>query len=357
MDTRYDGKVPATCRRLLGPRYALVREDFRRLRGRVTPRTGSVQRILLFFGGGDAENVTDLAIRALANCGLKGVQVDVVIGAQHAHREHIEVMCRDQGFSCHVETTRMAELMSASDLAIGAGGTATWERCCMGVPALAFAVADNQQRVVEDAALEGLLYAPTTAPITVSSIERHVNALLDNPLLLQMMSRKAFDAVDGLGVNRVVHALDRDSILIREATMEDAEALFAWRNDESVRSVSRDPRRIEWPDHRAWLAGVMADQRQILVIGECAGAPVGVVRFEVTGDEAEVSIYMVPGSAGSGFGSRLLLAAESWLVARRRDIASVKAETLQNNRPSHRLFQSTGYAAQSTLYIKRMPVS
>jgi len=53
MQTRYGGKVPEHCRVLLGPRYALLREEFRELRAQVKPRTGEVKRILMFFGGVD----------------------------------------------------------------------------------------------------------------------------------------------------------------------------------------------------------------------------------------------------------------------------------------------------------------
>ena len=69
MQTRYTGKVPEHCQLLLGPRYALLREEFRQLREQITPRTGPVKRVLVFFGGVDADNYTARAIKALANIG------------------------------------------------------------------------------------------------------------------------------------------------------------------------------------------------------------------------------------------------------------------------------------------------
>ena len=125
MQTRYDGKVSEYCRMLLGPRYALLREEFRELRAQLKPRTGDVRRMLLFFGGVDAGNYTGLAIEALSGLVIKGVEVDVVIGAQHPLRTEIEQACATHGYVCHVQTSRMAELMAAADFAIGAGGSAT----------------------------------------------------------------------------------------------------------------------------------------------------------------------------------------------------------------------------------------
>ena len=85
MDTRYTGKVPAHCQLLLGPRFALLREEFRRMREHIKPRIGPVKRVLIFFGGVDAENYTLCAIEALACLSNSDLNVGVVIGAQHPH--------------------------------------------------------------------------------------------------------------------------------------------------------------------------------------------------------------------------------------------------------------------------------
>ncbi len=213
MDTRYTSKVPEHCRLLVGPHYALLRDEFRQLRKQTRPRIGSVKRILIFFGGVDVDNYTALSIEALANIGINDLQVDVVIGAQHPHCGQIESACADHGFVCHVQTSRMAELMASADLAVGAGGSASWGRCCLGLPALAFSMVNNQRHLVDEAASRGLLYAPLFQSGITSSIELHVKALLDNPRLLQLISRRAWEAVDGLGTQRVMWAMGCSSIV------------------------------------------------------------------------------------------------------------------------------------------------
>jgi len=157
MRSRYEGKVPAHCQQLLGPRFALLREEFRKLREHAKPRTGSVKKILVFFGGVDADNYTSLAIQALAAIGNKALHIDVVIGAQHPYREQIQQACVEQGYVCHVQTTRIAELMAAADMAIGAGGSANWERCAMGLPSLIMVLAENQNKAAIDLAATGVL--------------------------------------------------------------------------------------------------------------------------------------------------------------------------------------------------------
>ncbi|MHB1174502.1 MAG: UDP-2,4-diacetamido-2,4,6-trideoxy-beta-L-altropyranose hydrolase [Sulfuriferula sp.] len=354
MDTRYIDKVPSHSKLLLGPRYALLRDEFRQLREQVKPRSGPAKRVLVFFGGVDADNYTGRAIEAVANINIPDLRVDVVIGVQHPSREEIEGACVKHGFNLHVQTARMAELMVATDLAIGAGGAVTWERCCLGVPALVFVVAENQRRLVEDAAIQGFLYAPLSRSGTTSSVELHLKAFLDNPALLQLVSRRGLDAVDGRGVYRVLRAIGCGSIVIREATQADSENLFLWRNHPSIRAVSRNTNPIEKPDHQAWLGAILSSPDSLLLIGECQGEAIGVVRFDVRADEAEVSIYLVPGRQAQGFGSELLLAAEQWLTKYRADVLFIKAEVLGNNEPSQRLFHTAGYQTHATLYTKKV---
>lgn len=156
MQTRYVSKVPTHCQLLLGPQFALLREEFRRLREKVKVRTGNVKKILVFFGGVDADNYTSLAIQALAELNITP-QVNVVIGSQHPNREQIQQACISHGFICHVQTTRMAELMAEADLAIGGGGTAIWERCAMGLPSIVVVMAENQSKASIDLDAFGVL--------------------------------------------------------------------------------------------------------------------------------------------------------------------------------------------------------
>lgn len=354
MNTRYTGKVPQHCQVLLGPRYALLREEFRCLHEQVKPRTGPIKRILIFFGGVDADNYTGRAIEALFNIVIPDLHVDVVIGAQHPFREKLELTCAEHGFFCHVQTKRMAELMAAADLAIGAGGSATWERCCLGVPTLTICAADNQNKQLDDAASEGLLYAPELKDELTSVIKRHVIALMENGQLRHVISRNGMQAVDGRGVLRVIGNLGCNGIEIRAARHDDSQKLFEWRNHPTVRAVSRSADMIDWESHEKWFSSVLSAPDMLLLIGHRKGSPVGVVRFDIRGDEAEVSIYLVPGIQRSGQGRDLLQSAEHWFAANRPRVRRVRAHVLGGNERSKRLFFGAGYQVESTCYSKRL---
>lgn len=354
MQTRYDGKVPEHCRMLLGPHYALLRKEFRKMRDQVKPRKGTVRRILVFFGGVDAGNYTGLAIEALAGLDIKGVEIDVVIGAQHPHRSEIEQACATQGYSCHVQTARMAELMAAADLAIGAGGSATWERCCLGLPALSLCTADNQRRQIIDAAEAGLLYAPNGGGDLVDLIRRHTKGLLENAALLRLISNAAMNAVDGGGALRIVSEIwhpgmgvGTDGVYVRLATADDAPVVWPWRNCESTRRYFFDPSPVSLDTHIEWWNRSLADSRRALLIGFSEERALGVVRFDFDSSEsAVISIYLDPEMAGRGMGRALLFAGLNWLRGNHPETSAVSAEILPENFASLRVFQAAGFSEQ-----------
>jgi|CXWL01.1.fsa_nt_gi UDP-2,4-diacetamido-2,4,6-trideoxy-beta-L-altropyranose hydrolase len=354
METRYTGKVPAHCQLLLGPRYALLRDEFRKLHEQVKPRDGPVKRVLVFFGGVDADNFTGRAIEALSAMDIPGLHVDAVIGAQHPCREQIKAACVQYGYICHVQTDRMAELMANADLAIGAGGSATWERCCLGLPTLAICVADNQRKQIYDAASEGLLYAPELQGGLIAAIRRHIDALMDNDCLRQSISRSGMRSADGRGVLRVSGNLGCSDIEIRVAKQDDSEKLFEWRNHPSIRAASRNSDVIGLEDHQKWFASVLASPDRLLLIGQREGLPIGVVRFDIQGDEVEVSIYLVPEIKQPGKGRELLQSAEHWLVAHQPKVKKIGAYVLGDNEQSQRLFLGAGYQVESTNYSKKL---
>jgi UDP-2,4-diacetamido-2,4,6-trideoxy-beta-L-altropyranose hydrolase len=204
MQTRYTGKVPLHSELLMGPYYALLRDEFRKLRKQVGPRSGQVKRILVFFGGVDADNYTGRAIEALVWIDMHGLHVDVVIGAQHPCLEQIRAVCVRHGFVCHVQTDKMGALMADADLAIGAGGSATWERCCLGLPAVLVALADNQINIAQGVELVGAgIYLGTSDVATVSIMRQTIASLVNTQGRVEELSAKAYSLVDGLGIDRV----------------------------------------------------------------------------------------------------------------------------------------------------------
>lgn len=159
MQYRYDGLVPPSCKLLLGPAHALLREEFYAAKKKLRRRDGHLRRVLVFYGGSDATCETEKAIHVLLQLHLLSVAVDVVVGGSNPRRAYIEELCGKHDFlRYHCQVSNMAELMAQADLSLGAGGTTTWERCFLGLPAIVTAIAENQLEVCRDCDEMGYIY-------------------------------------------------------------------------------------------------------------------------------------------------------------------------------------------------------
>jgi len=207
--TSYQGLVPPYATVLLGPNYALLRDEFRQARTQVSVRTGVVRRVVVFFGGSDPTNETEKAIEALRRLNPPGIEVDVIVGASNPMKERIAALCADlpyMHFHCQVDD--MARILAEADLALGAAGVASWERLALGVPSLVTAVADNQIENMRQ--LDGLGVAVglgVSRDVTEERLSLAIGNLLSSPAIVSAMSEKALGLVDGEGASRVVDRL------------------------------------------------------------------------------------------------------------------------------------------------------
>ena len=353
MQTRYLGKVTDQCKLLLGPRYALIRAEFRKLRHQRKERTRAIKKIFIFFGGVDAPNYTIAAIQALTKLDTN-INVDVVVTPKHVGRESIKKICVKHGYSYYEYTNQIADLMAEADLAIGAGGTAIWERACIGLPGISFCVATNQEKQIIEAARIGLLYAPKIGENASDTILRHVQVLLENPSLLRSIAITGLETVDGRGVIRVVRELGLCAVEIRRVTKLDSKNIFMWRNHPKIRAASINNAQISLNEHQKWFDEAINDRQCDLLIGTRSQRPIGVIRFDVVGDAATVSIYVVPDKQSYGQGRNLLSAAEHWLKTNRSKIKIIQARVLGINQQSQNFFSDADYYINTIHYQKEL---
>jgi UDP-2,4-diacetamido-2,4,6-trideoxy-beta-L-altropyranose hydrolase len=175
-----------------------------------------VNNILVFFGGVDADNLTGQVLDVLNKLNL-GVQVNVVIGQQHPQKEMIRQLCEQHSYNCHVQTSQMASLMVEADLAIGAGGTAVWERCSVGLPSLCLVTAKNQRQQLQDLQSAGLVNAPTNKENAMTFLSSYLKDLSTSFKSRQVQSQCVMALVDGRGVDKVANKLKGQAIQMRLA--------------------------------------------------------------------------------------------------------------------------------------------
>jgi UDP-2,4-diacetamido-2,4,6-trideoxy-beta-L-altropyranose hydrolase len=204
---RYDALVPPHCKLYLGPRHVLLRPEFSEAKACMRPRDGTVKRILIAFGGSDESGET---MKALHGVRASGLAIDVVSGASNPHREALRALCADiPGCVYHEQVDYMARLIAQADLALGAGGAMTWERCALGVPALTVVTAPNQrQTTVDTAALGAAIFLGEATALDSAAIGAAVAAAVADPARNRAISERAFELVPAAdGAAYMAHAM------------------------------------------------------------------------------------------------------------------------------------------------------
>ncbi|AFY36531.1 pseudaminic acid biosynthesis-associated protein PseG [[Leptolyngbya] sp. PCC 7376] len=208
-ETRYQGLVPEHCFVLVGCRYALLHPEYAEYRKRLKPRTGEVKRIFIFFGGTDADNMTGMAIAALSSPEFTHINLDVVIGMTNSNRRQLEIQANKRGkVSIYGSRPHLADLMAQADLAIGAGGTTTWERCCLGLPTIVISVANNQLSTCKflDQS-RAILYAGLSSHIDALELRKKIREAIEKRSLLLELSFRSSQLIAGLGSSAITQKL------------------------------------------------------------------------------------------------------------------------------------------------------
>lgn len=182
-DVRYAGLVPEHCKMLLGPEHALLREEFYEAKKHLRKRDGNIKSILVFYGGSDLTNETEKAIKALVQLHDEGYSftADIITGLSNSRRGKIEKICSKYHFlHYYCQVSNMAEFMNKADLMLGAGGSTTWERLYMELPALVTAVAENQIQGCIDCSQVGIIeYLGINEDVRVDTILEALHKKLD----------------------------------------------------------------------------------------------------------------------------------------------------------------------------------
>lgn len=107
------------------------------------------------------------------------------------------------------------------------------------------------------------------------------------------------------------------TVTVRPATPDDSRRLFDWRNDPVTRAMSLTTDPVPWEVHTLWFATVMNSRNRPIFIGERDGVAIGMVRFDISGDLAEISVALAPEARGQRLATPLLRAAIAALHAQR----------------------------------------
>ena len=354
-DRDYDPLLPPKAERLTGPRFALLRPEFAALRpaslARRRAQGFTPDHGLIFMGGTDLPNATGQILRHLRSLLVRDGplirRLTVIMGPTAPALEDIRRLAADMPIPCTVmaNVPDMAALMAEADIAFGAVGGAALERCVLGLPTLAVVLADNQTSGARSLAALGAAVVLGThdSPDLSARISDELRRL-STPGALRAMSEAAARVTDGLGIGRVVAALEAPLVL-QPSDRTDAETIWHWRQALPATAFASGPN-PPLAAHLAWFeAALEAPGRHMFTAR--APHPVGHARLDVTGDKtATISILIAPEMRGKGIGQRLLSLLR--VRARALGLVSLEAEVHADNAASLALFRAADFAVAST---------
>jgi spore coat polysaccharide biosynthesis predicted glycosyltransferase SpsG/RimJ/RimL family protein N-acetyltransferase len=318
---------------LLGTRFALLRTEILEASRRAPARRpGSV---FVAFGGSDPRALTAPVAVGLASAGL---DVRVAVGPSHPDRTALVALLGAEPGIVVVEPADYAGELAAADAAVLAAGSSLLEAACLGTPAVAVVVADNQRRLAAACLDQGLVSSVVDADrhALADVLPDAVTAALHGP-------RPTAGAVPGTGARLVAAAvadLISSPVRLRPATIDDADFLFALRNDDDVRRRSFHPPPT-WDEHLVWLGDTIGDPERRLFVVESGSRPVGQARLDTFDDHEVVSLALVEQARGRGLG-RGVLGALTALTAR-----DLVAYVQPGNARSLATFSSAGFVVES----------
>lgn len=348
----YESVAPSACV-LAGAAYVPLRPAFRRARAERWQRFKAesqppVQRVLVSFGGTDPLDHTGKVLTALAEH-APALTFVVVMGPSAAHLESVRTQVAElPGAELHIAPADMAGLMAGCDLALGAGGTSSWERCCLGLPTLVLIIAENQRPGAERLAASG---AAWLIDDTLDAIADRFAALLADSPARAKMAEAGRALIDGRGLDRVLLPLmPSQSILdgrvsLRLMELRDEALLLDWQRHPETRRYARSASAPTEAEHAAWYRRLLEDPDRLPFFVQedtpMGPRPVGYVRLDWRAEPVpgwEISIATAPDHYRRGIG-RAALNLASALVPREPILAHV----LPENEASHGLFRAAGY--------------
>lgn len=218
----YVGLLKPHTNTLLGQQFSLIHPEFAQLRSKSLARRDKPQlnKLLVTMGGVDRTNATVQVLEALSTYNFSNnLQINVVMGPHAPWLNEVEQQAKKMPYTTKVLVgiNYMAQLMTESDLCIGASGSTSWERCCLGLPTIVLILAENQRTIGNSLELVG---AAVVADLHLLSSDKGLISKCFEVNHLISMSKKAALITDGLGTQRISMRLLKEAKVARKLVLQ-----------------------------------------------------------------------------------------------------------------------------------------
>lgn len=377
--TRYRGRAPEHSVVMTGADYALLRPGFAELREETLARRDAafaagepVKNLLIGMGGADPGNATAWVLKAIEPLATRyGFDTNVLVGGAYPHHDRLRELAASYTapLTVHRDISDVAGLLADMDLCIGAAGSSSWERCCLGLPTVNVVLADNQREIAAalsgaGAVVDGGRIGEGTSLSMAEWAQQHVEPLLADNDKRKVISNAARMITDGRGTMKVLSRLFSGQVRagpvqLRRADERDIALVYEWQCFPQTRRFAVNPNIPAWNEHQAWMKQKLRDLEAPFYIATAGGIAAGVVRLDpeirrlphsvvehAGPDVKEVSIFTAPEFYGTGVAYGALLALQE-----RHELDTIVAHVLQQNAASRALFAKAKFMPLNEEYF------
>ena len=206
---RYKGLIPDNSELLLGPKYALLSEDYLTAREEINCTKSPIKRLFIFFGNIDEYNLTNKTVEAIMDINIEFTNIDIVLSKDSPQFLELSSRCKNiNEINIHSDLPSLSTLIKDADLSIGAGGSSTWERMCLGLPSAVITIANNQIPLSKKLNDEGLIFLiGSHLDVSKKDISNVILSIM-NESDISKLSKRCMNTCLGNGLEKV-----RDKIL------------------------------------------------------------------------------------------------------------------------------------------------
>lgn len=325
----------------LGPEYALLRQPF--LSAAYLPRNiNYISRIFLNMGGADPENHTCQLIQNLLAHHQKLI-LEIVIGSAYIHKEELAELVGNNksGTIIHqnLDAAAMCALMQQCEAAILPPSSVSYEWCSVGGPLFLHQIADNQEQNFSFLIKNNLAFPFKAFSGFLQNPEKQniINQQINNQR--QWFNGKSPDKLRGIFSELAL----QKNFTIREGDLADMEILYNWVNDPEVRQNSFNPLPIGLEVHQIWFKNKLKDTNCLIYIAELNKIPAGMVRFDITAQQATISYLIDQKYRGKGLGTLLLEKGLARLISKKPTIEKAIGFIQETNQASIKAFRKNNF--------------
>ncbi len=210
----YNLLTPKECSLFIGPNYSLLRGEFSKKRAYSIKRRSELlcKNILITMGGTDKNDAISIILNEIKKTTLaQDSCLTIILGSQSPALKKVKKLAATMPWNTKVlvDVNNMAELMSESDLCIGAAGSTSWERCCLGLPSLLVILEDNQNDISNALELAGasINLGRLSNPLFRDNLRENINKICTHKSLLKSMIKESSLITIGTGTLTIAEAM------------------------------------------------------------------------------------------------------------------------------------------------------